>query len=39
MPDETIEKKIDDMLSKKMEDVKINITRELVREIRKTLER
>ncbi|MEE9405794.1 MAG: hypothetical protein V3V26_00110, partial [Candidatus Aenigmarchaeota archaeon] len=38
MPDETIEKKMDSMLSKRMDDIKVNITHGIVREIRKTLE-
>jgi len=37
MPDETIEKKIDDMLSRRMDDVKTRITHDIVREIRKTI--
>lgn len=39
MPDQVVEMRIEEMLSRRMEDIKLEVTRQIVNEIRKTLER
>lgn len=39
MPDQVVEMRIDEMLSRRIENIKLDVTRQIVNEIRKTLER